>query len=742
MKKITIFIILFFIIFWLGIILGVNFKAKPDIGHPILWFNKSQLKELKRNIQKYDWMSNLFQGIKKEADLFLKDKVDVPEDGGVIREEIFPGGKKIIQLSPTEYYSESEDKVYQGETVIRGKGSVVLKNFPYKQFFDNDKHHRLAHQAKVLAFTYAITGEKKYAERVKEILVSYALNFSQNKYPIHKYDGSIYEPDPVAILGYGGRVTITALEESAWVYQMMCAYDWTYDSSLYSKKEKDLIEEMFLIEYRTISTTLNWNNSYRYLDNHTTYQNLARMTYGILKKDSNIIAEAAYGKMGFTDHLDSVMTSEGKTEAYGIGYHFFFLCSLVYTAEIHNRAGYGNLFSYQDKKLKKGIDFIINSTYLDGLRIPQVETASQEWSWTSAFQSLFESAYNRYREPSYLIPILDDLKFLYQPGQEEFLQAYLKKWGEISSKRGTYTQAGGPHYIEALISGYPRDIVKKPIISLPSVHFNESKYLFLRKGDSERGIGVFINYDEKGHHSDVASFQFFALGQELGRESGMAQSYETKDYGAWYSQRVAHNTVVVDQSSPGLPPNYGSVGPQLSSMGTAQVTLFDPNPENPRAILSANGTIYPEVEMTRDISIKEGTINIVDTLISSSIHIYDWVYRNVGQVINISGVNLAPWEGELGQDYGYQKEYIFNIRRGKTNSNFKITWLAPANPSNNKEIAVDLEVQACPDTEVILADAYWEKRQSIGPILLIRRNRKETQYKVSLKPYEYNLVEK
>ena len=578
----------------------------------------------------------------------------------------------------------------------------------------SNKNHSLAHNAKILAFAYVLTNKTEYAIKAKEILLNYAQAFFKNQYPLN---GTL----PIA-----GRITISAAEEALWAYHMMCAYDWIYNSDLLSAEEHDLIKNMFLIEYKTYTREL---DSAQYKDNHTTAENLAKTTYGILMQDQDIISQASTGKMGFIDHIDSVMNSEGRVESFGIGYHFAFLLHLDYAAEIHNRAGYGDLFRYNNNKFKKGIDFIINSTYLDGLKIPQIQTSNSDWDWTPAFQSLFESGYSRYKDEDYLVPILDNLDFLHESGQEHNLKAYLSKWGENNIKRGTYTQMGGPHYIEALIMGEKKIPTEQPTINLSSIHFPESKYIYLREGGLENGIGVFITYNNKAVHSDLGSFQFFALGQELGRESGMAQDYSSKDFGAWYSQRVAHNNVVVDQYSPGMPSSFEAVGPNTKSVGTAKVIEF--NPDEARATLQADGSIYPGVNMIRDISIKDNAVYIVDDLSSFNTHIYDWVYRNAGRIINIKGVKLISWNGELGTDYGYKKDYIFNIRRGKTNENFKITWLAQNN------IVVDLESKAVPNTEVILADAYWEKSNTIGSIILIRRIINSTSYEVSLKSYKH-----
>ena len=81
----------------------------------------------------------------------------------------------------------------------------------------------------------------------------------------------------------------------------------------------------------------------------------------------------------------------------------------------------------------ESIDYIINSTYLDGRMIPQVKTSVRDWSWTPSFQGLFEAAYNRYGDESYLIPILDKLSFLQEADQANNKRAYESWWASNCS---------------------------------------------------------------------------------------------------------------------------------------------------------------------------------------------------------------------------------------------------------------------------------------------------------------------
>lgn len=688
------------------------------VEHPILWFDENKLSKLRLDIEQYQWMKDIFVVIREEADAIMREEIAIPVDGGIINEKIFPGGKKIIEKNIGEYYSESENKTYQGETVIKGKGQVVLNNFPYKQYFDNRKHHSLAHKAKVLAFAYAVTNQEQYAKKAREIIFGYAKNFSENKYPLHNQDGGNYAPEKIS--STAGRLTVSALEDSLWAYHMMCAYDWTFNSGLYSQSEIDLISNMFFVQYKTAKREL---DSANYKDNHTASENLSRLAYGIISGNRDIVKESIEGKMGFKDHLDTAMNSEGRVEPEGVGYHFAFMLPMYYIAEIYDRIGDGNLFMYEENKLKRGADFIINSTFIDGLKIPQIQNSHPDWSWTPAFQSLFEIAYNRYKDDSYLIPALNNLSFLSDSQQINNYQNQIGKWGKVS--RGTYTQMGGPHYIEAIMAGAPEIDNRNPGIILPSVHFKESKYVFLRKGDSLNGVGVFLTYDNHGHHSDVGSLQIFTQGREQGVEAGMPISYDSPDYAEWYSQRIAHNCVIVDQKSPGIPSDYQHLGPQLSSFGTAEIIGFS----DASTTLMANGTIYEGVAMERKISLEDDmSIVIQDRILSDKFHIYDWVYRNRGKIESIKGVDLLPWQGELGDDFGYKKEYLFNIRRGVADKKITVTW---RNPGFQNDVSF-FELSINPDkaTDVIIADSYYGIKKEIIPIIILRRADQETLFNV------------
>lgn len=94
----------------------------------------------------------------------------------------------------------------------------------------------------------------------------------------------------------------------------MCAYDWTLNSGLYSQAETDLISNMFFVQYKTAKREL---DSANYKDNHTISENLSRLTFGIISGDRDIVKESIDGRMGFKDHLDAAMNSEGRVEPEG-----------------------------------------------------------------------------------------------------------------------------------------------------------------------------------------------------------------------------------------------------------------------------------------------------------------------------------------------------------------------------------------------------------------------------------------
>jgi hypothetical protein len=695
---------------------------------PVLWFDRERLGLLRRDICRYEWMKGLYQGIEREAANALLEDLVIPEYGGVLRPELFPGGELVVELSPTEFYSSAEKKIYKGTTEVRSQGNVVLHNFPFRQYFDYVQHGVLSNNTKLMAFVYVVANNQKYAEKVKQILLGYALRFEQDKYPMHSFNGDRYEPDHTP--SYSGRLMVNSSEDVIWYYDMMLAYDWTNADGLYSNGEQELILKMFQTMFETTMRRL---GEPAHPDNHTAVLNFGRMVFGILTDNQTLIEQSSDGELGIKAQLDRAMNEEGLTESWGIGYHFAFMHHIIYTSELHNRAGYGDLFSYADRKIKKGVDALIKFTYIDGRRIPNIQTAAPEWNWTPSFNTVFEPAYARYEDPLYLPSIWDELKFL---PQNEY-SAHREKWGD-GVVRGTYTSRGdGRTYVEGLIMGKPDATLSGSAPVLSSVHFPKSKYVYLRQGNVQDGVGVFLTYqNEQVGHSDLMGFQFYAFGQELGLESGMSQSYTAEEYGAWHAQRVAHNTVVVDQSSPGIPPHYTKYG-DISSIGKADLLEFSSNPESPYTVLSADGTLYSSVDMTRSVRLLDGNIHVLDQLRSSEEHIYDWSYRNSGEVKSVAGVKLFPWEGELGQDFGYEEDYIFDITRGFTNSAVTITWLSPSDPYTNEKAEVKLHIAAHPDTEIILGRARLDWKTGSGPILLIRRNTANTNYEVVIKPQKH-----
>ncbi len=175
-------------------------------SHPRLLFNRDGIAQLKERIERYDWAKARWDGIKQNADRLLAQPVELPllggnwwhwyacpKHGAALRtgkqigewqwEHICPVDNEILRSDPTR-----PERDYDG-CVIMGA------------------HGRWAQTVRELGLTYQITGDRRYAEKAKEILLAYAERYLI--YPLHTIRGE-------SKIG-GGHVGPQTLDESVWL---------------------------------------------------------------------------------------------------------------------------------------------------------------------------------------------------------------------------------------------------------------------------------------------------------------------------------------------------------------------------------------------------------------------------------------------------------------------------------------------------------------------------------------------
>ncbi|BAV07005.1 heparinase II/III domain-containing protein [Filimonas lacunae] len=183
-----------------------------------------------------------------------------------------------------------------------------------------------------------------------------------------------------------------------------------------------------------------------------------------------------------------------------------------------------------------------------------------------------------------------------------------------------------------------------PVFSAPKV-----SYLAVRNGfDSTQGLMVALSGSKGNHmHAGGISLELYGKGMILAPEAGIGTSYFQPDYGEYYSQFPAHNTVAVDGISayPVMKSNHGF---QLlhSYPASGVATGFFP------LVSMANVSfIEPETQ-----ALQNRLIAIIRTGNTAGYYIdvfrsarqdgrdkmHDYFYHNMGQQLTLQDSNGAP----------------------------------------------------------------------------------------------------
>ncbi|WP_017257560.1 alginate lyase family protein [Pedobacter arcticus] len=289
---------------------SVNMYAQT---HPSLMLTQAKLAEVRLGSQNSALLKSSYQTIKKDADLALKQPINVPvpKDGG--------GG------------------------------------------YTHEQHKRNYTTMLNCATVYQITNDEKYANYVKDILLAYASQYE--KWPVHPKRKDDKD---------GGRIFWQSLNDFVWQVYTIQAYDLVYNAI--SKKDRATIEQhlfMPILKFFTVDRV----EIFDQIHNHGTW-NLAAvgMTAYVLNKPDYVQmalkGSKKDGKSGFLAQIDQLFSPDGYYME-GPYYQRYALLPFVMLAKaINNYQPELNIFEYRNKLLSKAIHTALQLTYTNKAFFP------------------------------------------------------------------------------------------------------------------------------------------------------------------------------------------------------------------------------------------------------------------------------------------------------------------------------------------------------------------------------------
>ncbi len=526
--------------------------------------------------------------------------------------------------------------------------------WPYDYVIYTVRHGANALAVRDLGLAYRLTGKIAYAAKAREILAAYAAVYPT--LPIRSHKGW-----PEVGSRSGGRVTSQTLNESDWVARLAFGYDLIRDTM--SADERARVERDVL---RSASDVVARRE--RFLGNWTVRHNAAHLAVGLVLRDQGLIDLALQSEFGFRDELRRGVTAEGPWHEGSWGYHFYTMEPLFLMAEMTARAG---LAVPEIGNLKKMLDAPLACMLPDGT-LPNFNDSG--FTSLRLYARFYDIGYRLFGDRRYLRIVRDS-----ERGLESLL------WGATEIGDGALAELG-------------------------STLLREAGFATLRAAGSEHTIAVKFGAHGGGHgHYDKLNFVSFAYGRSQAVDPG-TQSYAYKTHHTWDKVTVAHNTVVLDEST--------------QAEATGRLLEWLPG-EVASAVRVEAGPVYKDARLERLLVHTAGyALDVFEVATSDgAAHRIDWIYHNAGSVT--SPLGLAKYAAFPAEN-GFQ--YLAETRAAVTGAAWEATFAQP-------ESGVRLHMLGDDGTTVVLGHGLGQDLTVPVPFAMARRSGKSARFITVLEPF-------
>lgn len=432
--------------------------------HPRFLYTDAEIEILKNNQAE-------LQGIINQADAALNEPLKIPEKEG---DWIF------------YYYCPKDNTLLRPETETRHICPVcgsVYTDERTSAAYRTHINYKIDKNCVILAKAYAFTKDEKYAERVKQILLTLA-----RLYPSFERHDRWGRKGLLAVVG--GRRYCQNLDEAISAIDLACAYDLIANSSCLSDEDRRTIEK-FLKDI--VKEILKYQIFHGGKNNHQTWFNAAYSVVGLVTGDCDLMKESIYGRFGLLWQIENSITSDGLWYEGTIAYHFYALSAIQHTLDAAKRTG---LDFSKNSRLKSMWLGVLQLSYPDG-KLPafndgdpvDLKNYSNFFRW--AFRYFGDAIFSKYADTTNFAQ------------ETELKSTNLSDIGIAVLRKGK-----GQNQVCAMLDY--------------GIH-----------GDSHG-------------HPDKLNIVLFANGKEFLLDPGRI-SYSVPEYKTWCRTTVSHNTVVIDK---------------------------------------------------------------------------------------------------------------------------------------------------------------------------------------------------
>ncbi len=579
------------------IIIALPFVAVNASQHPGLFLTPKGVKEIKASLGKYPNFDRSVDELRKIADEAIVSQivVPIPKDGG--------GG------------------------------------------YTHEKHKNNYYQMNAAGIMFQLTGNKKYAQFVHDMLMKYA-----DLYPIIGIHPLVKSEVP-------GKLFWQTLNESVWLVHTANAYDCVYN--FINEADRVYIEKNLFYPMAEFISNGNPANYavFNKMHNHGTWATAAVGMIGYAMGDKDLAEKALYGsnkdgKSGFVRQLDVLFSPDGYFTEGPYYQRYAIWPFMTFAQVIENQQPELKIFSYRDGILLKAVNTLIQCAY-DG----------EMFFLNDALKKTYQT-----QEIVYAV----DIAYKNNPENKQYL--------DIARRQNAFVVSGeGLAPAKAIAKN--KNILAFEFKSLLLKDGQDGKdggVGIIRKGDDAKGMCLILKATSHGlshGHYDKLSICLYDNGNKILTDYGASRflNIEPKSGGGYTKENhtfsaltIAHNTVTVDETS-----NFNG-DYKLSSAHHSDIQYSDFINPDVQVISAQENNAYKGVSMKRTTAVVTTKSTEFPLIIdvfktnSDSPHQLDLPFYYEGQLVS-TNFKYSKFVNELkplGAKNGYQ--HLWLDAEGKT----------------------------------------------------------------------------
>lgn len=388
--------------------------------------------------------------------------------------------------------------------------------------FTHSQHKANYHAIYAAGLLYRITGEKEYADFARRMLLAYADLYPRlGRHPAARGKDS-------------GRLFWQPLNDAVWLVYAVQGYDAVRDAIPASDRER-IDADVFRRMARFLSDDS--PEDFNRIHNHATWSTAGVGMTGYVLRDAALVRKALYGtdgtgKGGFLRQIDLLFSPDGYyTE--GPYYQRYALQPFVmFARSIDLNEPQRKIFAYRDGVLLKAVRAELQFTY-QGYIFPLNDSVKEKGIWTDELYQAVAIAYAKTQDDT-LLSIAE-------------------------AQNRTILTPDGLTVAEALAQGRAKPFPQVSGCYRDGAAGEKGALAILRADAGDMALVMKNTAQGMGHgHFDKLSWVLYDNGGEVIADYGAARylNVKAKDGGrylpenqSWAKQTVAHNTLVVDETS-------------------------------------------------------------------------------------------------------------------------------------------------------------------------------------------------